>query len=349
MKRFDGIIGAKGFGALVIIAYHVYVIGEFFGSSNILDQTIGIGGIFVPLFFMLSAFGCMCGYYNKFVSEEFKFSTIERFYFGRVKKIVPTFYAALLFHSLIVYFKTGGFNLFGTVGTMSMLFGFMPQYRESGVDAGWAIGIEIIFYLIFPVFCVCLKNKKRSWIALIITCVILLAYVKYYALNCDPLNNSEINIVRHLIYFVGGAIIFHYIEDIENIKYRKAVYALCLIIMLISFLLLKKLSGAASIIFIMVFFATLIINQIGFNDRILNNCIFKFFGKISYQLYMFHMVIYKLLYNSGLMNRLRIFDNMILNYLVTYITVVLLTVILSVLYNKVEAMVLQKSTVVAKK
>ena len=46
-KRFEGLVGLRGIGATMIIAYHMYVLNGYVGTNTFLDRTVGIGGVFV--------------------------------------------------------------------------------------------------------------------------------------------------------------------------------------------------------------------------------------------------------------------------------------------------------------
>lgn len=334
MKRYEGILGLRGLGAAIIVAYHVYVLRGFLGMSSITDKTIGQGGTVVPLFFIISAFSCMCGYYNRFMEENSKV-VLSSFYFGRIKRLIPTMYFALICHIIIEYIYNKFFNIHVVIGSASLLFGFMPQYRESFVNGAWALGIEMIFYFIFPAFLIFCSDKIKTWVTFSVVALLLSSYFKYYAIGVETTNNSEINIIRHLIFFVVGALIFHYSDDIERIKGKKRIvlYLVCLLILPISFHYYGRISTSVTILSTIIFFSIMIVNQIGFKDLIINNFIFKFLGKNSYQIYLFHMIIFKIFQYNGVFDNMSITNNGYINYFLQYISVLICTVILSVIFN----------------
>lgn len=325
-KRYNGLVGLRGIGALGIIAYHVYVLSGFVGIHPLFDRTVGNGGVFVQLFFMLSSFSIMCGYYDEFNTNP----QLDKFYLGRIKKLVPTFWLALLAHCVIDSILGTPISKYNVIGTASLMFGFMPRYQESVVMAGWALGIEIIFYLIFPAFFVFNKNKKRSWIFLIFSVVMFITYENFYGLG---VNQSYINIIRQLVFFAVGALLFHYTDkiDIMSIGKRRVLFAICILIEILSFCLYGKVNGY---IVMIVAFLAVMINQINFKDYVVNNKLFNGLGKISYQMYLFHMVVYKALYNLDVFNMINRKWQGVRAYLVQYVVVVLVTIMVSVIVKQ---------------
>lgn len=322
-KRYEGLVGLRGIGALGIIAYHVYVLGGFVGSNSLFDRTVGNGGVFVQLFFMLSGFSIMCGYYDEFNTNP----QLDKFYLGRIKKLVPTFWLALLAHCIIDFCVGTPISEYNVIGTASLMFGFMPRYQESLVMAGWALGIEIIFYLIFPAFFIFNRNKKRSWMFLTFSVIMFITYEKFYALGVEQ---SYINIIRQLIFFAVGALLFHYTDKLDEMSLgkRKVLFAICILIEILAFFLYGKINGY---IVMIVAFLAVMINQINFKDYVVNNKLFNWLGKISYPMYLFHMVVYKILYNMQMFVNINEHIGGLKGYLVQYLIVVVCTAIISAL------------------
>lgn len=324
-KRYDGLLGLRGIGALGIIAYHVYVLSGFMGIHPLFDRTVGNGGVFVQLFFMLSGFSIMCGYYDEFSNNP----QLDKFYIGRIKKLVPIFWLALLAHCIIDHFVGTPISKYNVIGTASLMFGFMPKYQESVVMAGWALGIEIIFYLVFPAFFVFNKNKKRSWVFLLFSIVMFVTYENFYGIG---VNQSYINIIRQLVFFAVGALLFHYTDKLDEMSQskRKMLFALCIAIEVACFFLYGKVNGY---IVMVVAFLAVMINQINFKDYVVNNIVFIWLGKISYPMYLFHMVVYKALYNLNVFTKINQRVQGLRAYLVQYAVVVLVTVVISFIIN----------------
>lgn len=328
-KRFDGLLGVRGIGALGIIAYHTYILGGYSGYNGFLDRTVGNGGVFVQLFFMLSSFSMMCGYAEAMWNNKY---SLEKFYFNRLKKLLPAFYVALVIHVVLDYAAGVKDTWYSIFGTGSLLYAFMPSHQESLVMAGWALGIEIIFYLLFPAFLVFVKNKKRVWITFVFSILLFISYNSYYGVE---INQDYINIVRQLIFFVAGAVIYHYIDYIVKLNKRgKIIFAVvCLGIEVLCFAAWGH-SYVNGHVLIIVSFTALIMNQVNNMDIVMNNRVMKWLGGISYQMYLFHMIVYRLVSYTGLQEQIaRITDGKAKQYVIYYVCIVVLTVVFSYIFK----------------
>ena len=334
-KQLDGLLGMRGLGAIFVVAYHVYVILGFTGNSLILDRTVGLGGCFVPMFFILSGFSCMFGYFDRFVSG-LDFQTLSAFYIRRVRRLLPTFWFALLGHCVIDCLLGTPVVLDRVIGSASLLFGFMPQHRESMVDAGWALGIEVVFYLVFPAFVVACADRKRSWVALGAELLLLFSYFRYFAPGAAPTNNSEINFVRHLVYFILGALLYHYIEPMERLHKKGPLTGfLLLLLQVLAYLCLcfKASTPLQQVFCLGILFAAMTLNQIGHRDPLLNNPFLKYIGKYSYPIYLFHMLVFKAVWNWNIWNVLSAKFGWAVHYAAFFLLVLSFSLLLSILFT----------------
>ena len=288
MMRYEGLDGIRGIGAISIVAYHVFIIGAYQGYNGFFDYTVGNFGAFVRAFFILSSFSLMCGYADKMDKGLFD---PEKFYVRRVTKLVPVLFVAIVAHWIINTIINAESSIWNIIGTGTLLFGLMPSNQESFVWAGWALGLEVIFYLMFPAFFVANKNKKRSWIFFGISIVLLFAYLDFYGLG---VTNSHINIIRQLCYFALGGLLYHYALEVAELGKvgKRFLLAICLSIEVFGFVFLKKVTG--DLVLLMVF-GSLIMNQVANKDVLVNNRLTRFLGKISYEIYLLHMVVYRCL------------------------------------------------------
>lgn len=327
-KRYRGLAGVRGIGALGIVSYHMYVLEGFTGTNYWLDRTVGIGGVFVQLFFMLSSFSLMCGYAEKMWKNE---CDLSDFYKKRFVRLIPVFYFALFLHLILNLISGVKDNAANVIGTASFLFGFMPSHQESIVMAGWALGIEVVFYLLFPVFLVCTKNKRKTTITFAASIILYWTYVTYYGVGIEQ---DYINIIRQLIPFVIGALLYHfsfYLDVLAEEK-RRRVKWICYGLLFISFFLWETpLKGN---ILVWVSFSILIIGQINDRDKLMDNVLCRFLGSISYEIYLFHMIVYRVLYYVKLNYFLSLhitYD--IIRYIIFLLVEVVVTIALSVLFK----------------
>lgn len=327
-KRYEGLAGIRGIGALGIISYHMYVLEGFSGTNYWLDRTVGIGGVFVQLFFMLSSFSLMCGYAEKMWRNE---CDLGQFYKKRFMRIMPVFYFALFLHVLLNYFSGVKESFANIIGSASFLFGLMPSHQESVVMAGWALGIEVVFYLLFPVFLVCTKTKWRTFFILIFSGILYWTYVTFYGVGIEQ---DYINIIRQMIFFVIGAALYHFSNYLDSLgdKMHLRITVVCYGLLICSFFLWETpLKGN---LLVSLSFIILIINQICDKDKLTKSIIFKFLGSISYEMYLFHMIVYRILYYIKLNDILKQeISSKGLRYFMYLFIEIMCTIILSVAFK----------------
>ncbi|NFR85889.1 MULTISPECIES: hypothetical protein [unclassified Clostridium] len=102
---------------------------------------------------------------------------------------------------------------------ITFLFGLLPANQEL-VWASWAVGIECVFYIIFPLFLLLVKNKLSLIISLIISMIITYNYTNLIG---NGIPNSHINVLIYLSYFFMGGVLYRSIPVIKNIKKNKNI------------------------------------------------------------------------------------------------------------------------------
>jgi peptidoglycan/LPS O-acetylase OafA/YrhL len=92
LKRFHALDSLRGIAALLLVIYHVQGIPklEITGAVAHFVKFFGAG---VPLFYALSAFSLMIGYRDRLNTS----GGLSHFYIRRVFRILPLFYAVLIF------------------------------------------------------------------------------------------------------------------------------------------------------------------------------------------------------------------------------------------------------------
>lgn len=331
-KHYEGLTATRGIGALCIIAYHMYVLEGYVGINHFLDRTVGVGGVFVQLFFILSSFSLMCGYAETINKNE---CDLEQFYKRRFIKLMPVFYTALILHLFLNSLMGVKENIANVIGTASFLFAFMPTHQESVVMAAWALGIEIIFYLLFPVFLILTKTIKNTIITLGASCVMYWTYVSYYGVG---VYQEYINIIRQFIPFVCGAILYHAIPYLEGLSKKKRRISLGVNYLALTIMFVLWDNGLNGLIVVLLSFCLLIINQIGIKDVLINNIFFRSLGKVSYELYLFHMIVYRVLYYLEVNNTIQAYILIPeLQYIVFFLVELMLTLCMCCLFNGVRS------------
>ncbi len=275
-KHYDALDGLRAFSCMGIVMMHVLINGKYSLSGFIFEKMIPSYTNLVFLFMIISGFGMCCGYYEKVLNN--RISIID-FYIKRYKKTFPFF---ALLSSIDLFFSPSIDSLYEVIANFTLCFGLIPNANISVIGVGWFLGVVFVFYLIFPFYCFLLSNRIRAWVAFIGSAVINILCSLYF-------NVDRTSIAYCFVYFMAGGLIYLYKNELEKIT---AVKLIALTIFVITTLIYYNFSNDLIIRLILncslVVFA---INMVGHN--ILNNHFTRLVGKLSFEIYLCHMLIYR--------------------------------------------------------
>lgn len=308
-KRYGAIDGLRTIACFGIVMMHVLANYDYHVSGIIFDRIIPSFTDFVFLFMVVSAFGMCCGYYDKIFSKEIDFTD---FYKKRYKKILP-FFSVLVFLDLIMNFSRE--SLYEAIADVSLTFGFFPNHITV-IGVGWFLGLIFVFYAIFPFYCVLTENKRRAWAALAVSLVLNFISISYFGL-------WRSNIVYSSCFFISGGLIYLYRDKLEKLKRYVSAF---LMIICIS---LYYIWGDNTITWLLVS-TTMLIFALR-ECRWLQNKFTKFISSISMEIYLSHMVMFRVIEKLHLQTY---FGNGILQYMITVVAVLLGTIAFSVIVKR---------------
>jgi peptidoglycan/LPS O-acetylase OafA/YrhL len=148
-ERLDVLDGLRGFAILLVVWYHARLVsGQSFGPF---DPIVQAGYLGVDLFFFVSGF-CLFYPYAKCARDGKPQPSTRRFFQRRLLKIVPSYLLALFTFAALYHAQ------FGTVTNLAMHVAAHLAFVHTLVPATfgsisgplWTIGVEVQFYLIFP-------------------------------------------------------------------------------------------------------------------------------------------------------------------------------------------------------
>lgn len=294
MKKiyFPNLNGLRFFAALGVMIYH------FFGME------VFNGHLGVVLFFVLSGF--LITYLLLEEKERINNIEIKKFYIRRILRIWPLYFLILLIASVIYYFSSGLDA--GYFEALPYFLFFIPNWafvaEISLYYAGilWSVGAEEQFYLLWPWFVLKLKAKKLIYI--------FLGFIVFWTLSphvIDFINfrylsgNDTLQLISKFIGRMGfgsmatGATLAYlakfYSQKLKYI-YHPVVQISTLVITLVLWIgnLLPHLGAVDQVYSIL--FAVLIAN-FALNPKVvisLENKILNYLGKISFGLYVYHLL-----------------------------------------------------------
>lgn len=323
VDRYEGIDGLKAYAIIGIILMHVLASGKYDLGGCIFEQLIPAFTNLVFLFMMVSGFGMCCGYYQKIVDQRI---SVEDFYKKRYVKIWP-YFALLCVLDLVI--SPSKESLFEVFANMTLCQGLLPNAKISVIGVSWTLAVIFVFYMLFPFFCFLIGNKKRAWGVAVVALV-------FNWLCGDYFNTGRTNIVYDAIYFIAGGLIFLYRKELTRFASKhKVIAGAVLLIATIAYFVLGDFT-----ITMLFFCVAALIYTLGCNrGGILANPLVKFLGSICFEIYLCHMVIYRMLEKLHLVH---LFGNGLLAYIFTAVAVICGSVVFSVcakwFLNKIETL-----------
>lgn len=267
-----------------IAANNSYSISGFIYNSLIPSFTN-----FVFLFMTVSAFGMCCGYYERIINNRISFSD---FYGKRFKKILP-FFGLLVLVDIVMSPSTDA--LYEAFADLTLLFGFLPHAGNiSVIGVGWFLGLIFVFYICFPFFCVLMQNKRRAWMAFAVSLIYNFVCTVYFDVERS-------NILYSGCYFMAGGLIYLYRNKIMKLNRWIGLVAVGASIVFY-YIMGGNTIGCMLISVCWLSYAIICAGTIQ-KSYFLENRVTKFISSISMEIYLSHMVIFRLVEKLG-MNRI---------------------------------------------
>ncbi len=148
-ERLDILDGLRGIAILLVVCYHAWLVsGQSFGPLGFIVQSGYLG---VDLFFFISGF-CLFFPYAKCARDGRPAPSTRRFFERRFLKIVPSYLIALLTFTLIYHAQYGPLPTLVMHLATHLAFVHTLSPATFGTISGplWTIGVEVQFYLLFP-------------------------------------------------------------------------------------------------------------------------------------------------------------------------------------------------------
>jgi len=309
MGKLDYIDALRGIAALSIVIYHVYgIAGSAYPLYIIPDRFIGLALTGIPLFFIISAFTLYLSL-DKKEKEKKKFL---KFYLRRFFRIAPLFYFLLLFVLLDGFIMhNGGFSWSEVLANFTFTFNLLPKFSESLFSDGWTVGVEMLFYSVLPLIYIVVNNIRRS----------VLLFVGIYWISGEArqllsiiigesimtsTNYNYYNFFHWAYIFPIGIVCYliykSYLPRMRSEYKSRVAFGMLLLSLIILFIfvnnmtlatafydLYKPLVGLTSWLpMSSIAFVLMVLSLSLASNRVIVNRFTRFFGTISYSLYLIH-------------------------------------------------------------
>ena len=297
--------GLRGLAIILVLGCH------FFFKIGIFK----LGWIGVDLFFVLSGYLIT----SKFIRQPINLDIVKIFYRNRILRILPLYFAFLLFFMGIWYLlpaaKAALLYIPSINGYWGKHFFFVQNwmYAFCTSDAEiysplmhlWSVAIEEQFYIFFPLI-ILILSKTRHKVVLIGVAILLIVFFRSYDFYYHGLSVNKLyyycNTFYRLDTFLAGVLLAYLLRDIKNNKYLDIIYGWLLLVSFCGYIFIVSwyndlLNDNPLIItigytVIAAMFMSLIYFTVLQKSKVLNkiftNRFLVFSGKISYGLYIFH-------------------------------------------------------------
>lgn len=327
VKKYNGIDGLRAIAAIGIIIMHVAANANYNINSYAYTKIIPMFGLFTFLFMVISAFCLCCGYYDKLKNNKI---TLNEFYKKRYARIVPFFAIIVLLE--VIYQHSIGAVYEGFID-LTLSFSFLPNPEISVIGVGWTLGVIFAFYMLFPFFVFLFDNKKRGIIVTIISILITVACINYFFTDQFVMGNftAKHNFLYCFMFFAGGGLLFLYKDKFTEAKkiYRIPILILCASLSIFFALYITNIKEYR-ILYLLPLFASYLIYVISFDSKILSNKITSFISKYSMEVYLCHMVVFRIVEKIGL---LYIFGKGLVSYIISSIVVIIVSFIIAIIFR----------------
>lgn len=242
MLALDALRGAM---ALAVAVYHFQVWTHVFKSGSRASSTVIAFGIHsVEGFFIISGF---CFFYL-YAQQALELRQGRAFYVKRFFRIAPLYYAVLLLN-FVLHERVGPFSWGRLLENLTLSFGlFHPNH--SMVLGGWSIGLEYVFYLVFPLLLLLARLPGG-----LLGMTVLLA-LWAWPMNFDQVPaapelqrfNAYVRISNHAFLFVLGGL---FADLRRRSKLRLSTFTLCVTLAGLLLIFVRRLPAFYDHFFVM--------------------------------------------------------------------------------------------------
>lgn len=319
-RHYDAIDGLRTFAAIGIVMMHMATNNSYDISGFLYKSVIPSFTNFVFLFMIISAFGMCCGYCKKILNNEISMTV---FYSKRFKKILP-FFGVLVLLDVIISPSIDAF--YEAFADLTLLFGFLSGTKSiSVIGVGWFLGLIFVFYICFPFYCVLIENKRRAWTAFAISILYNIVCSVYFEVG-------RANILYSSCYFLAGGLIYLYREKIY--RWNRYIVLVAAVVMSVLYYIIG--GNTATILLVS---SSCLMYAVISKGKILNNRVTKFISSISMEIYLSHMVIFRVIERLGLN---LIFGDGWGQYIITFGLVFSGTILFAVIVKKLISIIENK-------
>ena len=310
-KRDELIDVLRGLAIILVLMLHFHLSYPLVFSDSLSLNFIMNGNYGVTIFFVISGYLISTNALKRY--GDLSQINIKHFYFLRCARILPPLVLALIVISLFyaLDFKSftnsvykEGIDNPSLVLTIFSVLTFWHNvmmdyygYFNYAVNIYWSLSVEEFFYLIFPLSCLFLRKTKL--IILMLVSIVLIAPIYRYINRKDEI----IFMYSYLACFdsIAIGILFALVKNNLKPLQQKSVYFRLLGFALMAYVyFILGIHGFEAIGFSLMSLGAGLVILSSDIEHVKSNIatqIIAFFGNISYELYLFHIIVLGLMRN----------------------------------------------------
>jgi peptidoglycan/LPS O-acetylase OafA/YrhL len=190
-EHYGYVDALRGWAVIGVLAGHVT--HNVAGLRGMFLELMTYGGYGVQLFFVVSAF-TLCLSYTARRSRDRK--PVGAFFLRRLFRIAPLFWFGIAFY--LLWYGTGGrfwsprgIDAVDVLATSALVHVWHPERINSVVPGGWTIGVEMTFYVVFPLLYWCCRSMPGAATIFLLSWTVALGFGLVNVVEVLHPNESE--------------------------------------------------------------------------------------------------------------------------------------------------------------
>jgi len=302
LGRIEALDSARGWAILGVIAIHVSQAAQL--NTGFLHRLAMNGDMGVELFYVLSAFSLTMVLHARKMAG---CHGLAGYFIRRFFRIAPMFWIVLLLSVLLFFGKKGfwapsGIDAADVALTAVFLHGLTPESVNAVVPGGWSVAVEVLFYLLLPLFFKYVKTTKSAamWLLACSAVYYIFGYFaqvyfdRALAQNARHLSNIYswyMSLPAQLPVFMMGILAFQAVRE----EWLDPVYGYVLsgigVAILLYFPIPPEFHSLPRHLLWGLVFAVFIASNVRRPLYVFDNPLLRTFGRISYSAYLLHFII----------------------------------------------------------
>jgi len=299
-RKIKSLDQLRGFLAICVVFYHILQISRSVGLPHFSELPIFSRGTeAVMVFFTLSGYLIMGSLYDE--KKYFGSINVKNFYVRRILRLYPVYYLVLIIGFVFYHFLLPKLGIpyetnYNLIEAIALNVAFLPNVFSILYEPGsillilWSIGIEEQFYLVIaPLLAVLPLNRYGRGLILFTLVYFILFHTNYFTFLKE----------YWLFYYfmsAGGAVAIisrsGYSLAFKSFYVRLIVYFVFVLHFSTDWLISSN--ELVNEVFELLLFCSLIVNLVVDDKRFDKFRLIQHLGKISYGIYMYHMIVVNL-------------------------------------------------------